>query len=219
MISRILEIISHVERIPHRFGYVIIYIQVWKFVSSVPQSISVITTWKEGRIPNACLQGWNMYAGDGGGFYVIMSMLGNNHTCQNILRDKEFAVNFPDQSIFEKCTKTIQQNSDDTDEITASGLTVELCQKIDAPRIKECFLNMECRLDWERPLHEGSLWHLFAGEVVHIAINKDHTRQGEYNRTGLGGFIYNVHSPVDPETGFQDKAKLGIIDAIRTFEE
>ncbi len=134
-----------------------------EYVTAIPQSMSVITTWKEGRIPNACLQAWTMYTGDSGGYYVIFSILNNNHTFKNILRDREFVVNFPEKDIFPKCFKTIEINNDEIDEITAMGLTAEPSQAVDAPRIKECFLNLECRLDWHQPLHEGSVWHIFAG--------------------------------------------------------
>jgi flavin reductase (DIM6/NTAB) family NADH-FMN oxidoreductase RutF len=184
-------------------------------VCSVPQAISIVTTWKEGHIPNACPQSWTMYAGDSGGYYVIMSMLNNNHTCKNILSDKDFVVNFPGTDLAAECMKAVEHFPDETDEITACGLTVEPAAVVDAPRIKECFLNMECRLGWERPLHEGSLWHVFAGEVLHVAIDADVAKGGEYNRSGPAGFMYNIHSPTDPATGHEDPPMYGIIRPVR----
>ena len=50
------------------------------YVTAIPQAMSVITTWKEGRIPNAYLQAWTTYTGDAGGYFVIFSILNNNHT-------------------------------------------------------------------------------------------------------------------------------------------
>jgi flavin reductase (DIM6/NTAB) family NADH-FMN oxidoreductase RutF len=123
-------------------------------------------------------------------------------------------VNFPDAAIFQNCTKSIEDNADDTDEIAASGLTAEPSVTVSVPRIKECFLNLECRLAWERPLHESSLWHVFAGEVLHVAIDGERARAGEYSRTGPGGFIYNIHSPTDPETGVEDVSMVGEINPV-----
>ena len=183
-----------------------------EFVTAIPQAISVITTWKEGRIPNACLQAWTTYAGDGGGYYVIFSIMNNNHTYKNILRDKEFAVNFPSSDEFLKCSKTVENNADETDEITAAGLTIEPSVAVDAPRIKECFLNMECRLIWERPLHDGSLWHIFGGEVVHLAVDREYVKAKSNRRYGNKGYIFNVHSPIDPSTGEQEVSKIGKIE-------
>ncbi len=183
-------------------------------VISIPQAMSIVTTWKEGRISNTCPQAWATYAGDSGGYYVMLSMLNNNHSSENILRDKAFVVNFPDMELFPKVLKAVEHHAEDVDEIAASGLTMEPAVKVDAPRIKECFMNLECRLGWERPLHEGSLWHIFAGEVVHVAIDSDYTRPGEYKRTGPDGFVYNIHSPTDPETGKEDASMTGIIQPV-----
>jgi len=185
------------------------------YVTAIPQAMSVITTWKEGRIPNACLQAWTTYTGDAGGYYVIFSILNNNHTYKNILRDKDFVVNFPDIDVFPKCYETIENNSDETDEIAGVGLTIEPSKAVDAPRIKECFLNLECRLGWHRPLHDGSLWHVFAGEVVHLAIDSNRVQSGTYRRYASGGFIYNIHNPTNPETGEQDGGMVGRIEPVQ----
>lgn len=189
-----------------------------EYVSAIPQAISVITTWKENRLPNACLQAWTMYNGDADGYYVIFSIMNRTHTYKNILRDKDFAVNFPGIEEFPRCYDTIKNNDDVIDEITASGLTVEPSQAVNAPRIKECFLNLECRLEWHRPLHDGSYWHLFAGEVVHVAIESNHAQSGTYSRYGSSGFICNIHSPIDPRTGVQDDSMVGEIKPRQRME-
>jgi len=156
-----------------------------------------------------------MYNGDAGGYYVIFSILNNNHTYKNILRDNDFVVNFPDIDVFPKCYQTIEKYPDETDEITASGLTTEPSQAVNAPRIKECFLNLECRLEWHRPLYDSSDWHLFAGKVVHVGIEKTRVRSGTYRRYGSNGFIYNIHSPIDPGTGEQDAGMVGKIEPVQ----
>ena len=104
--------VSFTETWPRQYG-----IFSWiEFVLSVPQAMMVITTWKEGRIPNACLEAWATYTGDSGGYYVIFSIMNTNHTCQNILRDSEFVVNFPSKDVFPRCYKMIENNSTETDE-------------------------------------------------------------------------------------------------------
>ena len=186
-----------------------------EFVAAIPQAISVITTWKENRIPNACLQAWTMYTGDAGGYYVVFSIMNTTHTYKNILRSNDFVVNFPETEEFPKCSRTIKNNSEEIDEIATSGLTIEPSQAVDAPRIKECFLNLECRLAWQRPLHDTSVWHLFAGEVVHVAIESNHAQSKTYRRYGSSGFIYHIHSPIDPRTGEQDDSMVGKIEPVQ----
>ena len=185
-----------------------------EFVAAIPQAISLITTWKEGRIPNACLQAWTMYNGDAGGYFVIFSVMNTTHTCRILSQGKDFAVNFPAPDIFSKCFATIKNNSAEIDEITASGLTVEQSRAVEAPRIKECFLNLECRMEWHKPLHEGSIWHLFAGRVVHVAIESENTQKGAFARYGSQGFTFNIHSPIDPGTGEQDNSMVGKIEPV-----
>ena len=186
-----------------------------ELVTAIPQAMSVITTRKEGRIPNACLQAWTTYTGDADGYYVILSILNRHHTYKNILRDKDFVVNFPNIDAFPKCYKTIKNNTDETDEIASVGLTIEPSKVVDAPRIKECFLNLECRLGWHRPLHDGSVWHVFAGEVVHIAMDSSRFQSGTNQRYGPSGFVYNIHNPTNPRTGEQDGSMIGKIEPMQ----
>ena len=131
------------------------------------------------------------------------------------MRDKDFVLNFPDIDLSPKCCETYQYYSD---EITTSGLTIEPSQVVNAPRIKECFLNLECRLEWHKALHDGSQWYLFAGEVVHVAIENSHSQSGTYKRYGSSGFIYNIHSPIDPETGMQGDGMIGIVEPVLKYE-
>ena len=183
-----------------------------EFVAAVPQAISVITTYKENGLANACPQAWTTYTGDGDGYFVIFSLMNTTHTYKNILREKEFVVNFPSSDEFRKCMDTITNNADDTDEITASGLTIEAAKMVNAPRINECFVNLECRLGWHKPLHKGSLWYIFAGKVVHVAVSGEHVKANSNGRYGDKGYIYNIHSPIDPSTGEQEPAKVGKIE-------
>jgi len=183
-----------------------------EFVTAIPQAISVVTTYKENGLPNACPQSWTTYTGDGTGYHVIFSLMNTTHTYKNILREKEFAVNFPSSDEFRKCMDTIEKNTENTDEITASGLTIEAAKLVNAPRIKECFLNLECKLGWHKPLHTGSVWHVFAGEVVHVAIDSEHSKANSNGRYGDKGYIYNIHTPIDPTTGEQEPPKVGKIE-------
>ena len=178
------------------------------YVTAIPQTVSVITTWKEERIPNACLQAWSTYTGDGSGYHVIFSIMNHYHTYKNILKDKEFVVNFPRIVLFPKCFKTIANNSEEIDEITSSGLTIESSKVVNAPRIKECFLNLECRYEWHKPLHKGSLWSVFAGEVMHVAIEKNSSSSGP------DGFTFYIPPSKNLETGKQKDSEIGKIESV-----
>jgi flavin reductase (DIM6/NTAB) family NADH-FMN oxidoreductase RutF len=192
-----------------------------EFVTAIPQAISVITTYKEGDIPNACPQAWTLYSGDGAGYYIIFSVMKRTHTYTNILRDKEFVFNFPTAKEFRRCMDTIKNGkaNPNIDEITASGLTVEPAKIVHAPRIKECFVNIECKLGWHRPLYKGNFHHVFAGEVVHVAIDSEKAKFNSNGRYGDNGYIYNIHSPIDPSTGQREPDKVGKIVPIGDMED
>jgi len=114
---------------------------------------------------------------------------------------KVCVLNFPSHDIYERCIKTIGNNGFDTDEITVSGLTAENAFMVNAPRIKECFLNIECEFLWEHELFEGSGEVTVALRAVHICMDDEHYDQTKMGRYGKNGFLFQVDRPVNPENG------------------
>lgn len=120
----------------------------FEFVCGIPHSLFMISTYKKNGKPNACFHSWSSFSGDGGGFFAVMpGILQHSHTFQNILRTKEFCINFLNRDYFEKCRKTIDENSYEADEFTLGEFTLESSQTIKSPRIKESFLSLECSLE------------------------------------------------------------------------
>jgi flavin reductase (DIM6/NTAB) family NADH-FMN oxidoreductase RutF len=50
----------------------------------------------------------------------------------------------------------VQYNAYEDDEISAAGLTAEACVRINAPRIRECGLHLECKVIWERGIPQSN---------------------------------------------------------------
>ncbi|MEA3239836.1 MAG: flavin reductase [Candidatus Bipolaricaulota bacterium] len=94
------------------------------------------------------------------------------HTYDNILRMGEWCINLPVMEQREQCQKSIEYNGTDNDEITDAGFTVEPSRVILSPRITECLANMECTLEWHRPLFGEGGQHVFVGKVVHVAMDE-----------------------------------------------
>lgn len=170
------------------------------FVTAIPSPLFVVTSYKSNGKPNACLQSWACFNGSFRGFYAILSSVNKSgHMYQTIKEKGEAVLNFPSADIYENCTATITNNGFDNDEIALSGLTAEQATSVNAPRIKECFLNLECRYLWEREITEGDTHVLMCLEVVNVCadvLHLDEISQGRYNETG---YLYNVHYPVNPE--------------------
>jgi flavin reductase (DIM6/NTAB) family NADH-FMN oxidoreductase RutF len=110
-------------------------------------------------------------------------------------------LNFPSRDIYDRCIKTIGNNQFDADEITAAGLTAEKAAKVNAPRIKECFLNIECELLWEHDLYEGVNGVTVALKAVNICMDSDRYDQSKRGRYGKTGYLYQIDQPTNPETG------------------
>jgi flavin reductase (DIM6/NTAB) family NADH-FMN oxidoreductase RutF len=172
------------------------------FLTAIPSTIFVVSTYKDNGKENACLQSWSTFVGVGGEFICILgSVSKNGHLYKSLLHRKECVLNFPSSDIYDKCGLTITNNGYDDDEITKSGLTAEKANSVYAPRIKECFLNIECELLWEKEHFEGSGDAVVALKTKHISMDSDFYDESKKGRYGRTGYIYNIHSPRNPDTG------------------
>lgn len=171
-----------------------------EFVCSIPTPIVVATSYKSNGKTNACMQSWMCFSSSDEKFYAILSSVSKyGHLYQSVKEKGEVVLNFPSEDIYDKCYSTIANNGFDNNEIEMSGLTVEKATLIDAPRIKECFLNLECCYKWEKELFEGSSCVLLCLEVVNVCMDTVHMSEKNLGRYGKSGYLYNVHSPFNPE--------------------
>jgi flavin reductase (DIM6/NTAB) family NADH-FMN oxidoreductase RutF len=116
---------------------------------------------------------------------------------------------------YHQCFETIRLNAPDNDEITDAGFTVELPKSVPAPRIAECSVNLECRLEWHHPLYENCRWHLFAGRVLCVSMEESVMIPNPVERTRRMGLMYNVRRTVHPLTGQQyGPNTLGLLSKI-----
>lgn len=183
------------------------------FLTAIPSPIFVITTYKDNGKENACLQSWSTFVGDSGEFICIIgSVSKQGHLYKSLMQKRECVLNFPSADIYEKCTQTIDNNDYEEDEITKSGLTAEKAEIVNAPRIKECFLNIECELLWEKEHFEGSRDVTIALKAKHVAMDSDYYDENKKGRYGKTGYIYNIHSPRNPENGEIYDTCLGALE-------
>jgi len=164
------------------------------FVTAMPSLEFVVTGWKKNGKENACLQAWSAFASDGADGFVCVMRLCGRHAQKSLKQTKVCVLNFPSNDILDRCSRTIGNNQYDTDEITASGLTAEPAAKVNAPRIKECFLNIECELLWR---HRG--W--YAVKAVNICMDEEHYDESKRGRYGKTGYVMLIDQPTHPETG------------------
>lgn len=186
-----------------------------EYVVTAPNVIFVVTTRKPGGAPNASLQSWGLLVGEGGHYSSLLALPDHTHTHANILREGEWRVGFPSFGDYPRCFETIYCNAPDNDEITEAGFHVEPAVTVRAPRIAECLVSLECRLEWHRPLHDGSRWHLFVGRVLHLAMDEAAMVPDPVERMRAMGLMYNIRSTVHPLTGEQyGPNSLGLLTGV-----
>ena len=186
-----------------------------EYIVTVPNPIYIVTTRKANGAPNANLQSWGLLLGEKGDYSSLLALLDQSHTYENILREGEWCVGFPSFAHYPQCFETIHCNGPDNDEITEAGFTVEPAKTVKAPRIAECSVSLECSSEWHRRLYEDSHWHLFAGRVVHLAMDEGAMAPDPVERVRAMGLMYNVRSTVHPLTGEQyGPNTLGLLNRV-----
>jgi flavin reductase (DIM6/NTAB) family NADH-FMN oxidoreductase RutF len=186
-----------------------------EYIVTVPNPIFLVTTYKENGKPNANLHSWGFPVGDRDHYSFLLSILDFTHTYKNILRTGEFCVNYPSVRQYPACFETIYKNGPENDEITEAGFTLETAQRVGAPRIAECFFNLECRLEWNRPIAEGSAWQVLLATVVHVAADEEVMVPEPEERARRMGLMYNMRGNVHALTGeYYGPNTLAVIDRI-----
>lgn len=112
---------------------------------------------------------------------------------------------------YDQSMATIKNNQFELDEITESGLTIQAAEKVDAPMVKECFMNLECEFTWKKEIIPGDDHVMICLEIVNVHLEESHLN----SRIEENGVIYNIHHPINPET-FSVKAHdyVGIVKPV-----
>lgn len=185
------------------------------FLTAIPSPIFVATSYKSNGQPNACLHSWSTFTGNEKLFYCILASVNKSgHFYQTVKETGELVLNFPTVDIYPKCLKTIENNNFEDDEITKSGLTVEKATLVNAPRIKECFLNLECQYLWEKECFEGSSDVVMCVVVKNICMEDSHFDEEEKGRYGETGYIYHISRTVNPKRGSIERNCIAILKKI-----
>jgi len=189
------------------------------FLTAIPSLVFVVTGWKSNGKENACLQSWASFVGGGKDEFVCIlgAVPKGGHMYQSLKETGACVLNFPTYDIYDRCVKTIGNNEFEADEITVAGLTAEKAAKVNAPRIKECFLNIECEFLWEHELFEndgffGNHDVTVALKTVHISMDNDYYNQSKLGRYGKTGYLYQIDQPTNPETGEKTSITSGTIE-------
>lgn len=148
-----------------------------EFVTSIPVPMFLVTSYKSNGKANACMQSWASFTtGDKGTrFFAILSSVNKNgHLYKTIMEEKCAVINFMSADLYDTSMKTIKNNQFEVDEIAESGLTSVPADKVNAPMIDECFLNLECEFLWEKEIVPNDDHTMICLEIVNVHIDEQH---------------------------------------------
>lgn len=113
------------------------------------------------------------------GWYTILeftpSLVGclissGNHSFNMIAQSKECVINIPTADMIKTIVGIGNCSGSDTDKFKTFGLTAQPTSEVQAPLIKECYANFECRL-YDKALRDK--YNFFIMEIVkaHVAVS------------------------------------------------
>jgi flavin reductase (DIM6/NTAB) family NADH-FMN oxidoreductase RutF len=104
-------------------------------------------------------------------------------------RSGEFVVNVPTTEILEQTDLCGMVSGKDVNKFSETGFTAEPAKKVKPPLIKECPVNIECKV--KKKISLGS-HDLFLGEIVHVNLAPGIlNEQGKIDFSKVSLFVYN----------------------------
>jgi flavin reductase (DIM6/NTAB) family NADH-FMN oxidoreductase RutF len=114
----------------------------------------------------------------------------SRHSHKLIEDSKEFVVNIPPAKILKETDYCGVTSGRDVDKFSETNLTAEQADKVKAPLIRECPVNLECRLNSVVPLGAHDL---FIGEIVQVHVDQEVLdEKGHIDFKKADPFVYNV---------------------------
>ncbi len=197
------------------------YPEQWDIVShlecaaGIPQALFAITTRKENGRPNVCFHSWSCFHGDKTAFFAVLGgLFQHTHTYANILREGVFCLNFLPLSAYEGLCKTILYNQEDLDEIQAGGFTLEPAATMDAPCIRESFLQLECTLEEAKDLSGAGITAMVTGRVRQVRVEEAYAKELD-RRYGPAGFMLLASAPQNLQTGQASPSRILTLNVAR----
>ena len=131
--------------------------------------VVLITTSDSSGKPNIMPLAWTTTINSEPPF-VAVCVGSQAYTQQTILETKEFAINIPDSALLKKVLYCGGRSGKKENKFETAGFTQIKSKNITAPKIAECFANIECRV--ARHESYGDVV-MFAAEVLYCEVRKD----------------------------------------------
>jgi flavin reductase (DIM6/NTAB) family NADH-FMN oxidoreductase RutF len=108
-------------------------------------------------------------------------------TYRNISETGEFVVNLVTEKIKKQMRICGRSFPHGVNELEKAGLRWEPSKKVKPPRVIECPVNLECKLEWT---YKGPEYVVVAGRVVAVNVRKGAVKAGRLNVEGVRPLLH-----------------------------
>jgi len=164
----------------------------------IPTPVVLVTTTGTDAGPNVITLAWAGVVNSNPPMIGI-SIRPNRFSYKLLKETGEFCVNIPDAGLVREVDVCGLTSGKTTDKFALTGLIPEEATKVAPPLIRQCPVNLECRV--VKSLLLGS-HELFIGEI--LAVHRDGAILDEKNGIASGGFDPLAYCP-----GMRDYRKVG----------
>jgi flavin reductase (DIM6/NTAB) family NADH-FMN oxidoreductase RutF len=164
-----------------------------------PGPIVLVSSAWQGRL-NIMTMGWHMVMG------FSPSLVGcyiwdENHSFEMVRRSRQCVINIPTANLINEAIGIGNCSGATVDKFQKFALTALPAEKVQAPLIRECYANFECKLADGSQI---SKWGLFIWEVVkaHVAASPKYPETFHYRGDGvfmISGRSVNLSKKFKPE--------------------
>lgn len=122
---------------------------------------------------------------------ISISIRPSRYSHELISASKEFVINIPDEEMIRACDFCGTNSGRDIDKFKELGLTKEKGFIVGSPIIKECPVNIECRVS--QIIHLGT-HDMFIGEVVSVDADEEviyPDGEIDYEKIGMLSYLMN----------------------------
>ena len=159
------------------------------FIEAIAPPPVVLVSTLYGQVKNVAPYGMNMPVSYSPPL-LALGIAESRDTFHNIVEAEEFVVAYPGPDLIDKIAVTAKPFPRDVSEFDEAGLTPLPSQVVKPYGVKECQLNLECRLAWHK---EAGDHYIVVGQVVAARMNDAVYR--EHVTRALLDPIYHAGSP------------------------
>jgi flavin reductase (DIM6/NTAB) family NADH-FMN oxidoreductase RutF len=152
----------------------------------------IITVFNDKHNPKAIVGMKVEFCADNGLICLLNCIDKQNPLYRYLTKYKGFVVNISTLDILEKCCQDIPANND---------LSYSKAENVNAPRIDDALVSLECEILWNKEYYKGSNNCLFCAKVVGTSRNETYFNEEGFVKSEKRVYVERLLANLNPNTG------------------